>query len=326
MATPPVDERGADGTDQRERSDEDSGVHRRLHTDVADPTGAVAEVDSLAAMAAEQLDQEGAGDVETLGHRVVHRRIEVHPLTGDVAQTGTHAAGGDHEDRQNRNGQQGELPLEQQHRDERAAERDGVADHRAERAGEGPLGTDDVIVQPADECAGLGAGEEGDRHPLDVVEQLHPKVVDQALTDPTRQVALDESEHRFAERGGDHEEEEDVQVAAVAVEDGIVEDLPDQQRRQQAEEGRGDDRSEEADDRGPIGPGERHDTPAGLLGEFLAIEHGPVGRHRVHHHERAGSIHQEKKRTPRRDVLTGPATDRSQGHKRRRGHGGVPLG
>ena len=184
MATPPVDEGGADGTDQRERSDEDSGVHRRLHTDVADPTGAVAEVDSLAAMPAEQLDQEGAGDVETLGHRVVHRRIEVHPLTGDVAQTGTHAAGGDHEDRQNRNGQQGELPLEQQHRDERAAERDGVADHRAERAGEGPLGTDDVIVQPADECAGLGAGEEGDRHPLDVVEQLHPKVVDQALTDP----------------------------------------------------------------------------------------------------------------------------------------------
>ena len=277
-------------------------------------------------MPTEQLDQEGAGDVEALGHRVVHRRIEVHPLSGDVAQTGTHAAGGNHEDRKNCNGQQGELPLEQQHCDEGAAERDGVADHRAERAGEGPLGPDDVIVQTADERAGLGAGEEGDRHPLDVVEQLHPQVVDQALTDPARQVALDESEHRFAERGGDHEEEEDVEVAAVAVDDRIVEDLPDQQRGQQAEEGRGDDRSEEADDQRPIGLGERHDTLAGLLGEFPAIEHGPVGRHRVHHHERAGSIHQEWKRTPRWLVLTGPAADRSQGHKRDRGHGGVPLG
>ena len=50
-------------------------------------------------------------------------------------------------------------------------ERDDVGDDRAERAGERPLGADDVVVQPADEGAGLGAGEERDRHALHVVEQ-----------------------------------------------------------------------------------------------------------------------------------------------------------
>ena len=38
------------------------------------------------------------------------------------------------------------------------------------RVGEGPLGADHVVVQPADQRTGAGPGEEGDRHLLDVVE------------------------------------------------------------------------------------------------------------------------------------------------------------
>ena len=45
------------------------------------------------------------------------------------------------------------------------------------------LRADDVVVQPAGERAGLGAGEERDRHALHLGEQRHPQVVDDALTD-----------------------------------------------------------------------------------------------------------------------------------------------
>ena len=40
-----------------------------------------------------------------------------------------------------------------------------------------------VVVEPAHERAGLGAGEERERHPLHVGEDLRPHVVDEALAD-----------------------------------------------------------------------------------------------------------------------------------------------
>jgi hypothetical protein len=59
-----------------------------------------------------------------------------------------------------------------------------VAEHRRERVGEGLLRTEDVVVEPGHESACLGAGEEGDRHPPDVREDLRAHVVDQPFTDP----------------------------------------------------------------------------------------------------------------------------------------------
>ena len=58
-----------------------------------------------------------------------------------------------------------------------------VADHVGEKVGEGLLGADDVVVQPAHQGTGLGAGEERQGHALDVAEHLGAPVVDQALAD-----------------------------------------------------------------------------------------------------------------------------------------------
>ena len=58
-----------------------------------------------------------------------------------------------------------------------------------QRGGEGPLGPDHVVVEPRDERAGLGAGEEGQRLPLHVGEHLGAQVVDQALADARGQPA-----------------------------------------------------------------------------------------------------------------------------------------
>ena len=52
-----------------------------------------------------------------------------------------------------------------------------------EDVGEGLLGAGDVVVEAADEGAGLGAREEGERHALHVVEDLGAHVVDEALAD-----------------------------------------------------------------------------------------------------------------------------------------------
>ena len=60
--------------------------------------------------------------------------------------------------------------------------------------GEGLLRAEHVVVQPADQGAGLGAGEEGQRHALDVAEHLRPHVEDQALADDGGDPALGEGE------------------------------------------------------------------------------------------------------------------------------------
>ena len=91
--------------------------------------------------------------------------------------------------------------------------------------------------------AGLGAGEERDRHALHVVEQRDPQVVDEALADPGRVPALEqaepgvgERERRRRPRRGTHDER------PVLVRDGGVEQGPEQQRR--------DDADDRADDHG----------------------------------------------------------------------------
>ena len=60
--------------------------------------------------------------------------------------------------------------------------------------GEGLLGAEHVVVQPADQSAGLGAGEEGQRHALDVPEHLGPHVEDQSLADDRGDAALGEGQ------------------------------------------------------------------------------------------------------------------------------------
>ena len=83
-ATEAVDERGRQRGDQGERGEEGAAVHRRQHADVADAGGPAAEGVGLGGGPPEELDQQRAGDVEPLGHRRVHRRVEPVGLPGDL--------------------------------------------------------------------------------------------------------------------------------------------------------------------------------------------------------------------------------------------------
>ena len=92
---------------------------------------------------------------------------------------------------------------------ERGDQHDHVADDAAERAGDRVLGADDVVVQPADERAGLGAGEEGDRHPLHLGEQRDAQVVDEALADARAAPPLHDRQAGVGQRRDDHDDGED---------------------------------------------------------------------------------------------------------------------
>jgi hypothetical protein len=76
----PVDRRRAERTDEPERHEEHAAEHRRPHAGVSDRVGLRRERRVLALLIAEQLHEDGAGDVEALGHLGVHAGVVLHLL------------------------------------------------------------------------------------------------------------------------------------------------------------------------------------------------------------------------------------------------------
>ena len=147
MTADAIDRHGADRRDEAEGDEEHAAVQRLTHSGVAHAGGVRLERRQLAAVVTEQLDEEGAGDVEALRHLRVHRRVVLHLLAGDVLQAEADPAGRDDEQRQHGQGEQREPPLEDQHRRQRGDQPDDVADDAAERVGDCRLGADDVVAE-----------------------------------------------------------------------------------------------------------------------------------------------------------------------------------
>ena len=117
---------------------------------------------------------------------------------------------------------------------------------------------DDVVVHAADEGAGLGAGEEGQGHALDVVVERRAQVEDQALADAGRQPPLDHAHGRVGDGQHQGQERQPVDAAQVAAGDGVlVDDLPEDQRREDGDQRRQQDRRQQEAQQQPVGAGER---------------------------------------------------------------------
>ena len=72
------------------------------------------------------------------------------------------------------------------------------------------------LFKPGHEGTGLGAGEEGQRHLLDVGEDLGPHVEDETLTDAGRHPALPQGEAGVGQgQQADHDSQAHDQVGAV---------------------------------------------------------------------------------------------------------------
>ncbi len=129
-AAPAVDHGGGQRGGQGQGGDEEAGVHGLGDPDVPDPAGLGLEGLPLLAGPAEQLDQQGPRHVEPLVHGVVHLGVEAVRLAGDWLQPAAHPLGRKHEDRQDDEADQGDLPRQEEHHDEHQGHADQVGDHR----------------------------------------------------------------------------------------------------------------------------------------------------------------------------------------------------
>lgn len=286
----PVDERKGQRRDEGEGGDEGRLGHRRTDPDVPHPRRPGRELRGLVGGPAEQFDQRRAGSGEPLGHLGAHRGVQRGGLPLHRRHPRPHPAGRQHEHREQHERQQGDLPGDAQHHGEGQQQGHGVGDHSRQGVAEGALGADHVVVQPVDQGPRPGAGEEGDRHPLHVVEDRGPQVQDQSLAEGGGEPAGQQPQPGLRDRDQRDEQREPGDGSTVAaVDDGG--DHPAGEHRgghrqqrghhaQQEEEGEpAAVRAGEGGDAAQAGPGER---AAVLLGVDRAVQRGPGGDFHVH--------------------------------------------
>jgi hypothetical protein len=127
-----------------------------------------------------------------------------------------------------------------------------------------------VAVEPADEGAGPGPGEEGDGHPLDVVEDGGAEVEDEALADAGGEPAGDDAEPASTTAMAAISRQPDDLVGLAAGVDG-VDDAAGEDRGGDDEDGAGDAADEEPGEPAAVGAGEGGDPAEGDAGDRAAL-------------------------------------------------------
>ena len=162
------------------------------------------------------------------------------------APLGADAAGQQHEERDQREREQRELPVEQEHRDHRRHDRRHVRRDRGRGRGDDALDAADVVRDPRLHLAGARAREEREREPLQVAEHGGAQVVHHALADLVREQRLPDAERAVDDRDHDHPgsgERQRRRVRRLRVD--RVQGVAQQERGNHAEDGREDDQRED---------------------------------------------------------------------------------
>ena len=274
-ATHPVDDGGGQRRSEGEADQEEAGVGGLRDADVTHPSRLVLEGLGLGLRAAEQLDQHGAADVEALLHDHVHLAVEVVALPGQRPDALSDEPGRDEEDGDEHEGDQGDLPAEEEHGAEHDDDGDEVAHDVGQQIREGLLSPQYVVVEPADQGAGLGPGEEGQGHPLDVAEDLGSHVVNEALADVGRDAPLGEGQTGIAQgQDGDQDGQLNDELG-VLLGDAVVDERPQDERVDRPDGGVEDDHGHEDGQDGSVGDGEGEHPPGRALRDPV-LEHGTV--------------------------------------------------
>ena len=147
---PAVHQRGGEGRDEEQRGHEHPRVHRLGDADVAHPGGLLLEAVALLVLAAEQLHQQGAGDVEPLSHRRAHAGVDLHPLARQRDQTLAQLAVDDQDQGHDHQRQCRDPPAEAQHDPEGHDQREEVGEDGG-RCAHRLLGAEHVVRQPGEQ-------------------------------------------------------------------------------------------------------------------------------------------------------------------------------
>jgi len=140
------------------------------------------------------------------------------------------------------------------------------------------------VGEPRLHLTGPGAGEEGQRLPLQMGEELAAQLVHDALAHRGGQPGLDDAEDCGRDRDAHHEADEQEQQPDVLLGDRDVDDLLGEEGRAQPQRGAGDDEAQDHGDRGAV-RGEEREHPSGAhrvggqLGGVLGVDAcaGPAG-------------------------------------------------
>ena len=136
-------------------------------------------------------------EARDVGQRLLRRRRDLAALCADAARQ-------QHEDRDQREREQRELPAERDHADHRRDHRRHVRDDRGRGARDDVLHAADVVRDARLHLAGARAGEEREREPLQVAEDRRAQVVHDALADLVREQRLPDAEDAGDDRDHDH--------------------------------------------------------------------------------------------------------------------------
>ena len=104
-----------------------------------------------------------------------------------------------------------------------------------------------VVGHPRDQHAGPAAGEEPDRHRLQVDVDPLAQVLQRPLTDPADEVGLRVGGAPVERDRGDEDDDDHGQGAGVAGQDPVVDRLPGQERRRERRGGRDQQRDQHQD-------------------------------------------------------------------------------
>jgi hypothetical protein len=156
----PVDQGRGDRREDDADDAEDPSVDDAQYGDVADPARLAGEQGRLVLHPPVELGEHGARDVEALAHQGAHVAVELHPLPGDALEPARDQTGRQQEERDHRQGGEGDLPRQVEHRGQYQGQREEDRQRLGEQDGHRLPRPDDIGVQPADQRSGLRAGEE----------------------------------------------------------------------------------------------------------------------------------------------------------------------
>ncbi len=151
-----------------------------------------------------------------------------------------------------------------------------VAGDRARRVGDDRLDAADVVRESALDLARARLGEEAQRHALEVGVERAAQVLHHVLADDVVEVALADPDQAGDDRQRDHQPDVEVEVVVVLADDDLVDQQPEEQGIDQADEAGRQDRHEHDHDLELVRP-EEVDDPAQGLGLALLRDRGEFG-------------------------------------------------
>ena len=163
---------------------------------------------------------------------------------------------------------EGQPPFQGQHNRQNGDGLDDVGDNVDDGVGDGILSADHIIVQAAHQLAHFGVGEKAQRHALQAGEESNAQIVDHAFTHLGVQAALEHVDQPAGSRDRQKGQGQPDELVDPPLRDRLVDQLAQDQGRQQGQAGGGQNHDQHGSDLPAVGLGILHDPLEQLPGYF----------------------------------------------------------